>query len=88
MAPGVRYWKKISSVRGTSVVAVMVGRWEVGEVGWILKCGSPCLRVARREVRRSRMEMLLLSLRNSIFRLLSKVLIDLFNSCCRLGGGG
>ena len=34
------------------------------------------------------MEMLLLLLQNSIFKLLSKVLIDLFNSCCRLGGGG
>ena len=49
---------------------------------------SPCLRVARREARRSRIERLPLLLRNSIFKLLSKVLIDLFNSCCRLGGGG
>ena len=48
---------------------------------------SPCLRVARREARRSRIERLLLLLRNSIFKLLSKVLIDLINSCCRLGGG-
>ena len=34
------------------------------------------------------MGMLLLLLRNSIFRLLSKVLINLFNSCRRLGDGG
>ena len=34
------------------------------------------------------MEMLLLLLRNLIFRLLSKVLIDLLTSYCRLGGGG
>jgi hypothetical protein len=30
---------------------VMVGRLEAGDVGRILKCGSPCLKVARREVR-------------------------------------
>jgi hypothetical protein len=33
-------------------------------------------------------ELLLLMLRNSIFKLLSKILIDLSISCCRLGGGG
>ena len=66
----------------------MVGRLEAGEVGRILKCGSPCLRVARREARRSRVEFLLLMLRNSIFKLLSKILIDFSISCCRLGGGG
>ena len=33
-------------------------------------------------------DVVLLLLRNSIFKLLSKVLIDLFNSCCRLGGRG
>jgi hypothetical protein len=31
---------------------------------------------------------LLLMLRNSIFKLLSKVLINFSISCCRLGGGG
>ena len=29
------------------VGVVMVGRLEAGEVGRILKCGSPCLRVAK-----------------------------------------
>ena len=48
MVPGVGY-RKIS----TSVGVVMVGRLEAGEVGRILKCGSLCLRVARREARRS-----------------------------------
>ena len=84
MVPGVRYWKRISSLIGTSVGVVMVGRLEAGEVGRILKCGSPCLRVARREARRSRVEFLLLLLRNSIFKLLSKVLTDFSISCCRL----
>jgi hypothetical protein len=88
IVPGVRYWKRVSSLIGTSVGVVMVGRWEAGEVGRILKCGSPCLRVAKREARRSRVEFLLLLLRNSIFKLLSKVLIDFSISCCRLGGGG
>ena len=32
--------------------------------------------------------LLLLLVRNSIFKLLLKVLIDLSISCCRLGGGG
>ena len=36
----------------------------------------------------SGVEFLLLLLRNSIFKLLSKVLIDFSISCCRLGGGG
>jgi hypothetical protein len=31
---------------------------------------------------------LLLMLRNSIFKLLSKILIDFSILCCRLGGGG
>ena len=44
----------IRSLIGTSVgILVMVGRLEAGEVGRILKCGSPCLRLARREARRS-----------------------------------
>ena len=34
------------------------------------------------------MEFLLLMLRNSIFKLLSKILIDLSISCCRLEGAG
>ena len=35
MVPGVRYWKKVSSVRGTSVVAVMVAREMGGRRGWV-----------------------------------------------------
>ena len=50
MVPGVRYWKRISSLIGTSIGVVMVGRLEAGEVGRILKCGSPSTSSTKAEV--------------------------------------
>jgi hypothetical protein len=89
MVPGVRYCKRISSLISSSAGVVMLGRWEAGEVDRILKYGSPCLSVARREARQPRVKFLLLLLRTSIFKLLSKVsLIDFSISCHRLEGGG
>ena len=85
MVPGVRYFKKISSARGTSVAAVMVGRWEVGEVGWILKCGSPSLTGSIVAVLLAPLSLTSLSLSPSLS--IIATLLSLSSSVSAIGGG-